>query len=186
MVEWASLNLTAISLRVYILRISNTSRINQIPHCYMKADASRVELGSGCSWNDASRICFALFCLMGWLLSSPFVVVVLLFLLVLFLFAFILPIVLSLVLRFAVNTVNVRVRVHRSICDPRTDFWCRAPGQSSEYSTSRQLGEGLLCVCLMSSSNQHLGVYRSYSQNPFFALKPSRFFPVSCLFFLFI
>uniref|UniRef100_A0A915B8J5 Fibronectin type-III domain-containing protein n=1 Tax=Parascaris univalens TaxID=6257 RepID=A0A915B8J5_PARUN len=40
-----------------------------------------------------------------------------------------------------VNTVNVRVRVHRSICDPRTDFWCRAPGQSSEYSASRQLGE---------------------------------------------
>ncbi|VDM23730.1 unnamed protein product [Toxocara canis] len=43
-----------------------------------------------------------------------------------------------------VNTVNVRVRVHRSICDPRTDFWCRAPGQSSEYSTSRQLDEALI------------------------------------------
>ncbi|VDN18770.1 unnamed protein product [Gongylonema pulchrum] len=41
---------------------------------------------------------------------------------------------------------GVRVRVPRSICDPRTDFWCRPPGESDDVAVPRHPDEGLLRV----------------------------------------
>uniref|UniRef100_A0A915Q6K3 Fibronectin type-III domain-containing protein n=1 Tax=Setaria digitata TaxID=48799 RepID=A0A915Q6K3_9BILA len=53
------------------------------------------------------------------------------------------------------SKVSKGIRVLRSICDPRVDFWCRSPDESYDIAISRHPNEGLIACAVPTGQSRH-------------------------------